>query len=104
MKTRQHFQPAKTVRQNFAWRWNLEIAAQQTGDAFSLILTFSRREKEQPLASFVELRTFRAVYSRCFARALGTFLPLPAGEGRGEGESGFYAAVLKGPTHERILF
>jgi hypothetical protein len=56
--------------------------------AFPLILTFSRREKEQPLVSFVKHESLQAESRFRFAQALGTFLPLPAGEGRGEGEHG----------------
>jgi hypothetical protein len=54
--------------------------------AFSLILTFSRWEKEQPLAGFVKSASSQAESCFRFAKTLGTFLPLPAGEGRGEGE------------------
>jgi hypothetical protein len=54
--------------------------------ALPLILTFSRREKEQPLVSFVKPVGLKAESSFCFAKTLGAFLPLPAGEGRGEGE------------------
>ena len=53
---------------------------------FHLILTFSRREKEQPLFHFLKLVSIQAAFSGSFARTLGAFLPLPAGEGRGEGE------------------
>jgi hypothetical protein len=61
---------------------------------FPLILTFSLREKGQPLADFVKLAScgaeaafyFAMKARRDFAKKLGAFLPLPAGEGRGEGE------------------
>jgi hypothetical protein len=53
--------------------------------AFSLILTFSRWEKEQPLVDFVKYKSSQAESGSSFAKVLGAFLPLPAGEGRGEG-------------------
>jgi hypothetical protein len=56
------------------------------GIAFPLILTFSRREKEQPLVGFLKSVSLQAESSFSFAQTLGAFLPLPAGEGRGEGE------------------
>jgi hypothetical protein len=56
------------------------------GIAFPLILTFSRREKEQPLSGFVKPVSLQAESSFSFAKTQGAFLPLPAGEGRGEGE------------------
>jgi hypothetical protein len=57
--------------------------------AFPLILTFSRREKEPLLAGFVKSASLQAESRSCFAKTLETILPLPAGEGRGEGEQGF---------------
>jgi hypothetical protein len=54
---------------------------------FPLILTFSRREKEQPLFHVLQFVSDQAAFSGDFARTLGAFLPLPAGEGRGEGEA-----------------
>jgi hypothetical protein len=54
--------------------------------AFPLILTFSRREKEQPLVGFLKSASSQAEFCFRFAKTLETFLPLPAGEGRGEGE------------------
>jgi hypothetical protein len=51
-----------------------------------LILTFSLREKEQLLVSFLKSVSFQAESRFGFAKTLGAFLPLPAGEGRGEGE------------------
>ena len=61
---------------------------------FSLTLTLSRWEREQPLADFVKLARrgaeaafyFTIKAQRDFVRKPGMFLPLPAGEGRGEGE------------------
>jgi hypothetical protein len=53
---------------------------------FSLILTFSRWEKEQPLAGFLKSASSQAESRFNFAMTLGAFPPLPAGEGRGEGE------------------
>jgi len=55
-----------------------------TISAFSLILTFSRWEKEQPLDHFLKPAAAQAVFNRGFAWVLGAYLP--AGEGRGEGE------------------
>jgi NodT family efflux transporter outer membrane factor (OMF) lipoprotein len=54
--------------------------------AFPLILTFSRREKEPPLAGFVKPASSQAESSVRSAKTLETILPLPAGEGWGEGE------------------
>jgi len=54
---------------------------------FPLILTFSRREKEQPLFHFLKRASIQAAFSGGLARVLGAFLPRPAGEGRGEGEA-----------------
>jgi hypothetical protein len=53
---------------------------------FPLILTFSRWEKEQPLAGFLKSASSQAESRFGFAKTLGAFPPLPAGEGRGEGE------------------
>jgi hypothetical protein len=53
---------------------------------FPLILTFSLREKEQPLSALRDLKAHPAEERHGFARTLGAFLPLPKGEGRGEGE------------------
>jgi hypothetical protein len=54
--------------------------------ASSLTLTLSRWEREQPLLMPIKSASHRAEFSRCFAEKLGAFLPLPAGEGKGEGE------------------
>jgi len=48
---------------------------------FPLILTFSLREKEQPLAAPIKSAGWRAEDSRGSAKMRGTFLPLQAGEG-----------------------
>ena len=55
---------------------------------FPLTLTLSRREREQPLAHFVKYVSREAAYHRCLAKKLGTILPLPKGEGWGEGKLG----------------
>jgi hypothetical protein len=52
----------------------------------SLTLTLSRWEREQPLSVPVKSASHRAESSRCHAEKLGAFPPLPAGEGRGDGE------------------
>ena len=52
----------------------------------SLTLTLSRWEREQPLDNFLKFESRRAEFSDGFAKARRAFLPLPAGEGRGEGE------------------
>ena len=54
--------------------------------AFPLILTFSRREKELPLADFVKPESSQTESSFGFVQTLGALLPLPAGERRGERE------------------
>ena len=54
--------------------------------AFSLILTFSRWEKEPPLIGFVKSESLQAESRFSFTKVLGALLPLPAGEGWGEGE------------------
>jgi hypothetical protein len=54
--------------------------------AFPLILTFSLGEKEQQLDISAFAQIVRAAGRLQFARTLGTFLPLPKGEGRGEGK------------------
>jgi multidrug efflux pump subunit AcrA (membrane-fusion protein) len=53
---------------------------------FPLILTFSRREKEQPLAAIKQRENFSSGIQPGIGGKRGTFLPLPEGEGRGEGK------------------
>jgi hypothetical protein len=53
---------------------------------FPLILTFSLGEKEQQLDISVFAKIIRAADHVQSAKALGAFLPLPKGEGRGEGK------------------
>jgi hypothetical protein len=55
-------------------------------EPFSLTLTHSRWEGGQPLDAFKKLLSRSSEYSRRSANPLGAFLPLPAGEGWGEGE------------------
>jgi hypothetical protein len=52
---------------------------------FPLILTFSLREKVQPLIVGIKFTSVGAVFRLNFSEKLGAFLPLPMGEGRGEG-------------------
>ena len=44
-------------------------------------------EKEQPLFHFLKVVSIQAAFSGSFAGTLQAFLPLPAGEGWGEGEA-----------------
>ena len=53
---------------------------------FPLTLTLSPAEREQPLATFLKFQRHRVEVSRIFAKKQGAFLPLPEGEGRGEGK------------------
>jgi hypothetical protein len=60
----------------------------------SLTLTLSRWEREQPLTDFIKLTSQQAEAAfisarkkrRDFVEKLGALLPLPKGEGRGEGK------------------
>ncbi len=51
-----------------------------------LTLTLSPAEREQPLAILLKFVSREAEDRRGFAKNLGAFLPLPWGEGQGEGE------------------
>jgi len=53
---------------------------------FPLILTFSLGEKEQQLDILAFAQIIRAAGRLQFVKTLGAFLPLPKGEGRGEGK------------------
>src|SRR5471030_237619 len=53
---------------------------------FPLTLALSLGEREQMLAAFRNLEGRRAEAGRAFAKKLETILPLPKGEGRGEGK------------------
>jgi hypothetical protein len=70
----------------FISRLGWRLAQYDSVLAFPLILTFSRREKEPPLTDFVKSESSQAESSFDFAQTRGALLPLPAGEGRGEGE------------------
>ena len=69
-----------------------------TGGVFPLTLTLSRREREQLLINFLKLVSSKAEAASCFAmnrrcefvKGLEVNLPLPVGEGRGEGERSKY--------------
>jgi len=54
------------------------------GHALSLSLTLSRWEREQSCLLFASLSAARSNPTAGFRMTLGTFRPLPAGEGRGE--------------------
>jgi hypothetical protein len=53
---------------------------------FPLTLTLSLEERGQPLADFLKFARRGAEVHRGFTRKQGAFLPLPKGEGRGEGK------------------
>ena len=67
---------------------------QQNMSTLPLTLTLSLGEREQPLAGFLKFGSHRveSVFrsaqkvQRGLAKKLEAFLPLPGGEGRGEGE------------------
>jgi hypothetical protein len=50
---------------------------------FPLILTFSRREKEQPLTGFLKSESLQAESSFRFAKNAGSVSPSPSGRGLG---------------------
>ena len=60
---------------------------------FSLTLTLSRWEREQPLNALLKFVSHRAEFNRGFAKTLETIFPLPAGAATaamvGEGEHDF---------------
>src|SRR5262252_8309135 len=62
------------------------ICAANWSKRVPLALTLSLGEREQPLADPVKSESNGAAFSRGFAQTLGTFLPLPKGEGWGEGK------------------
>ena len=57
--------------------------------AFPLILTFSLGEKEQPFIGLLKWVRQKAGVRRDHYEKLRVFLPLPKGEGRGEGGGNF---------------
>ena len=70
---------------------------------FPLTLTLSPAEREQPLDAFLKFVSRGAEVSRGFAKALETILPLPAGEGRGEGERGVhFTRHTKSPKNNHL--
>ena len=73
----------------------MNVNHRQIDIAFPLTLTLSRGGREQPLASFSIIASYRAVYRHRFAIKLGTIPPLPAGEGRGEGKQNAHHHKLK---------
>ena len=64
-------------------RFHKTVAKKIAFAGFPLILTFSHWEKEQPMNAIVKRVSLRAICSREFAKGLGAFPPLPAGEGYG---------------------
>ena len=62
---------------------------------FPLTLTLSPAERGQPLARFLKFESLRAAPSRAFTKRLETILPLPKGEGRGEGKARVQIASQK---------
>jgi len=57
------------------------------GHALALTLTLSRREREQPRWLFPSLSAVDSNPAAGLRMTPGAFHPLPAGEGRGEGEN-----------------
>jgi hypothetical protein len=60
-------------------------------------LTLSLGEREQPLVDALKSGSHQTRFSRSFAKKLGAFLPLPDGEGRGEGKQNVTIPSLR--TH-----
>ncbi len=58
----------------------------QIPDRFPPTLTLSPAEREQPLHILFQSESRGAEGGGGFAKTLGAFLPLPEGEGRGEGK------------------
>jgi hypothetical protein len=81
--------PARSLRKTKALvgeRFKKNCGGLFLGVVLSLTLTLSCWERGQPLYGFVKFVSHSAEFSRGQAETRGVFLPLPAGEGRGEGE------------------